>query len=494
MTVPGKRVNKRTDRSVRKTRRFKMFRKAALIFVGNSAASLLMLLRSLLIGRMISVADFGIAATFALAMAVVQMLSALGLQQQIVQARDGDEPYFQSAVQGFHLLRGVASALVLVALAGPIAAFMGVPEVAWAYRVLALVPLLNGLTHFDIHRLSRGMDFLPMILSNVVPALASLLSIFLLVVWFGDYRVMLFAILVQAVTTVATSHLMARRAYRFRLDRGVMLRSLRFGWPLLVNGILLFLVFQGDKIIVGRELGMEDLAILSMGFTLTLAPTLLIASSVQNLLLPPLSAAQDDPVRFERLAMATIQIVVALSLAMLAAVTLFGGPFVVLVLGERYSALPPLLIWMALMQAIRVFKAASSIISLSRGQTANPMIANLSRAVTLPLAWYAAVQGGDLAVVIWIGIGGEVAGLAISFALIFWRLSLSPRRMALPAMGAVAVLLVVMLYGALVPSEAAGEVPPPWVWAGLAISGTGMVWTMRDLRGYLGKHRNKKGK
>ena len=471
-----------------------MFRKAALIFTGNAAASLLLLLRSLLIGRMISVADFGIAATFALVMAVVEMLSAMGLQQQIVQARDGDDPYFQSAIQGFHLLRGVMSALLIVMLAGPIAAFMGVPEVAWAYRVLALVPLLNGLTHFDIHRLSRGMDFLPMILAKVLPALGSVLSIFLLVVWFGDYRVMLFAVLVQTVIALATSHLTARRAYRFRLDRVVMLRSLRFGWPLLLNGILLFLVFQGDKIIVGRELGMEDLAILSMGFTLTLAPTLLIAGSVQNLFLPPLSAAQDDPVRFERLAMATIQIVLALGLAMLTGVTLFGGPFVVLVLGERYAALPPLLIWMALMQAIRVFKAASSIIALSRGQTANPMIANLTRAVTLPLAWYAAVQGGDLAVVIWIGIGGEAAGLAISFALIFWRLPLSPRCMVPPAAAAAAVLAVVMLYAALVPSEAAGKLPPPWVWAALAITGAGMVWTMRDLRAYLGKGRNDKGK
>lgn len=470
-----------------------MFRKAALIFAGNATASLLLLLRSLLIGRMISVADFGIAATFALVMAVVEMLSALGLQQQIVQARDGDDPRFQSAVQGFHLLRGMVSALLLLVLAGPIAGFMGVPEVAWAYRVMALVPLLNGLTHFDIHRLSRGMNFLPMILSNVLPALASVLSVFLLVAWFGDYRLMLFAVLVQTMIGLATSHLMARRAYQICLDREIMLRSLRFGWPLLINGILMFLVFQGDKIIVGRELGMEELAILSMGFTLTLAPTLLIARSVQNLFLPPLSAAQGDPARFERLAMAVIQAVLALGLAMLVGATLFGGPFVMLVLGERYSALPPLLIWMALMQAVRVFKAASSIIALSCAQTANPMIANLSRAVTLPLAWYAAVQGGDLAAIIWIGIGGEVAGLVISFALIFWRLPLSVRRMMPSAMGAGMVMLVAILYATVVSGEAAGRFPPPWVWAGFLAAGAGMVWTMRDLRGYLTKRGRKKG-
>jgi O-antigen/teichoic acid export membrane protein len=466
-----------------------MFRKAALIFSGNAATSVLLLIRSLLVGRMISVADFGIAATFALAMAVVDMLSTLGLQQQIVQARDGDDPRLQSALQGFHLLRGVISCLLLLLLAGPIADFMGVPEVAWAYRVMALVPLCYGLTHYDIHRLSRSLNFLPLILSNTLPALGSVLSLFLFAVWFGDYRVMLFAILTQAALTAVTSHLLAERDYRLRLDRAVMLRSLRFGWPLLLNGILLFLVFQGDKAIVGRELGMAPLAILSMGFTLTLAPTLLFARSSQNFFLPQLSTVQDDPVRFERLATAAIQTVLVLGLAMLVGVTLVGGPFVMLVLGERYAALPPLLVWLALMQALRVFKAGSSIVALSRAQTGNAMIANLTRAVTLPLAWYAAIRGSGLETIIWIGIAGEFAGLVISFALIYLRLPLSPRRMALPAAGAALVLAVAMLHAATGPSEAMGRFPPLWVWVGFALSGGLMLWTMRDLRRYVGRKR-----
>jgi O-antigen/teichoic acid export membrane protein len=466
-----------------------MFRKAALIFSGNAATSVLLLIRSLLVGRMISVADFGIAATFALAMSVVNMLSTLGLQQQIVQARDGDDPRLQSALQGFHLLRGVISCLLLLLLAGPIADFMGVPEVAWAYRVMALVPLCYGLTHYDIHRLGRSLNFLPLILSNTLPALGSVLSLFVLAVWFGDYRVMLFAILAQAALTAATSHLLARRAYRLRLDRAAMLRSLRFGWPLLLNGILLFLVFQGDKAIVGRELGMAPLAILSMGFTLTLAPTLLIDRSTQNFFLPQLSAVQDDPVRFERLATAAIQTVLVLGLAMLVGVTLFGGPFVMLVLGERYAELPPLLVWLALMQALRVFKAGSSIVALSRAQTGNAMIANLSRAVTLPLAWYAAIHGSGLETIIWIGITGEVAGLVISFALIYLRLPLSPRRMIGPVAGVGAVLAVAMLHAATGPAEAAGRLPPLWVWAGFALSGALTLWTMADLRRYVGRKR-----
>ena len=78
-----------------------MLRKALLILSGNAAASLLLFARNLVIARLIPVEDYGIASTFAIAMSVVEMASQLGLQQMIVQAREGEDPHFQAALQGF---------------------------------------------------------------------------------------------------------------------------------------------------------------------------------------------------------------------------------------------------------------------------------------------------------------------------------------------------------------------------------------------------------
>jgi O-antigen/teichoic acid export membrane protein len=71
-----------------------MFRAAILLFSGNSLSSLFSLARSVVIAHLISVSDFGIASTFALAMSVIEMMTALGLQQQIVQHKDGDDSSF----------------------------------------------------------------------------------------------------------------------------------------------------------------------------------------------------------------------------------------------------------------------------------------------------------------------------------------------------------------------------------------------------------------
>lgn len=417
-----------------------MLRSALLVLSGNAAASIFLLARNLLLARLIPVEDYGVAATFAIAMAVVEMASQLGLQQQIVQAREGEDARFQAALQGFQVLRGLLAGVALFLAAGAIAGFLNIPQVAWAYQVLALVPVLNALQHFDIHRLNRQMRFGPMLLTGLVPALLSLGAIWPLASLLGDWRAMLWALVLQAALAAATSHLVAERPYRLAFDRAVMARSLRFGWPLLLNGVLLFAVFQGDKLIVGRELGMAPLAIFAMGVTLTLTPTLVMAKSAQNFFLPGLSRAAGDAEAFAARGVVALQAVLLAALALTVVLAAAAGPLVALLLGERYAPLAAYLPWLAILQALRVAKAGPAIVALAAGRTANALVANVPRALLLAAAWHAAAAGGGLMQIIAIAILGEAAGLVLSLLLLRDRLPVTGRAVALPHLAAAGVL------------------------------------------------------
>ncbi len=411
-----------------------MIRSVLLILSGNAFAALLLLARNLIIARLIPVADYGIAATFAVAMAVVEMMSAFGLQQQIIQSKDGDDPRFQAGLQGFQVLRGAVSSLALFVMAHPLAAFLDIPAAAWAYQVMAVVPLLNALVHFDIHRLNRHMVFGPMILTGILPALASVLSVWPLSHWFDDWRVMLYAIILQAALTAITSHAVARRPYRLVFDRVLIGQSLRFGWPILVNGMLMFLVFNGDKLIVGNALGMEVLAIFAMGMTLTLTPTLVLAKSTQNFFLPRLSrvAVAADVAQFSRLAIATIEASILSGVVLVFGIVLVGASFVDLLLGVKYAPLVPLLTLLSVMQALRVFKAGGAIVAVARQQTSNAMVANLFRMASLPVAWWVLQTGGAITQLIWVGIGGEFCGFVVSLLMLRGRVGISLRPLRAP--------------------------------------------------------------
>ena len=457
-----------------------MLRTAFIILSGNAAASLLLLIRNLVVARMIPVADYGIASTFAMVMAIVEMSSALGLQQQIIQSKDGDDPRFQAALQGFQVLRGCMSGLILFVTAGVMARFLGIPEVAWAYQVLALVPVLNALVHFDIHRINRHMRFWPMLLSGIIPALLSLLLVWPFAYWFGNWQVMLWAIIAQAALTVLVSHVLAERPYRLVWDRTVMAGSLRFGWPLLVNAGLMFLVFQGDKLIVGRTMGMTELAIFSMGTTLTLTPTLVLAKSAQNLFLPRLSRAVGTP-QFTLTAQQALQTISLSVLGFILATLLVGGPVLNLLVGPKYADLFPLLIWFALGQALRVNKAGPAIVSLALGYTSNAMFANLARVLSLFFAAIVALRGGGMLDILTIALAGEALGLLISIALML-RVSSLPRILVIVQQGAVGMFILMAAAWALYQPPGHGFAPWPIWLASLAIFLTAIFLMPETLR------------
>lgn len=426
-----------------------MFRSILLLLSGNSFLSLISFLRNLLVARLLDIEDYGIAATFAVSLAIVEMLSNLGLKQMIVQDRQGDDPHMQATLQGFQFLRASIAAMALFLLAHPLATFLGIPKLAWAYQIMAIVPFLNGLVHFDTQRMHRKMQFLPLIFGMSVPVVISVLLVWPLFIIFGDYRVMLFSIIIQISLELIFSHLLAERSFKLLFDLAIIRRCITFGWPILINGAIMFVVLHGEKLVVGRELGMEELAVYAMGITLSLTPLNVVGKSLSQFLLPQLSTAKDDTERFNHLARVNYQ--AHLFSAVLFAILLaFLGPTIVhLLLGEEFSALGPLLTWFGIMNAFRFFKGASTLAAFSVARTGNALWGNIPRAATLPLAWYMLTVGADLLTVVWIGLLGEAVGFLISI-IVLQRYSIFHLKPLLPTLFVnVSLLLFLMLQASL---------------------------------------------
>lgn len=461
-----------------------MFRSIFLILSGNLSKTLILMVRNLVIARLISLQDYGIASTFMLAMAIVEMMSTLGLQQQMVQAKNGNDPHLQAAMQGFQVIRALINGAILFAISGPLAAFFGHPDLTWAYQLTALIPVLQGFGHFDTNRMSRQMNYMPVFMVSVLPALGSVLLVWPLYVMFQDYRVMLYALLAQSVLQTIASHMLAERPYRLAFDRSIIASSMRFGWPILLNGILMFAIYNGERMIVGRELDMTDLALFSMAFSLSLTPNLVMTRSVVSFFLPQLAASVDDRPTFRHLAAATFQAHLLFGNLLVVGIAILGGPFLHFTLGEKYAAAIPLLTWLALMQGVRLIKSGSATVSLAHGHTTNALVANLMRVLLLPVAWYVVATGGSLLQVVWIGIFAEVFGLVLGLWLTVWRLRLPRRPLVLPFVASTA-LFVLAGFHASAQYSAADWVPGLWTGLGLVVLFVLALACMRDLIRYI---------
>ena len=402
--------------------------------LANFGAQAISLVRTILLARLLSPHDFGIAATFLLIVNLIDMLPQMGLERVIVQDRDGNHPALQGSVQALQALRGTVGALALLAVAWPFALFFDQPEVLPSYLLIALVPLLGGFLHFDQHRFRRDMDFVPASLILFVPYVVSLAIMVGLLFVIQDYRILLWAVIGQQAATLILSHWLARRPYRWHWEQARFRHIVSFGWPLFLNGILLFAIMNGERMIVGNVLGMAELAVFTLMLNLSMTPTLVLASVAQSWFLPQLARLQDDSKGFEPLAHVTIQASLAMALGIAVTAATVGPAVVDLLVGDAYRAGLGLFVWLALSQAFRIAKAGCGVVALAKGYSGNQLAGNLVRVAVLPLGWWWLIQGGSLIGLAWLAIAAEAIGFVIAMRLAARNTAISLRPAILPAL------------------------------------------------------------
>jgi len=375
--------------------------------------------RYLILARLLGSANFGIAATFALTIQILQTMSNMALNMLIVQSKHGDDRALQATAHALQVCRGLINAALILGLAGPISALFGIPEARWAFQWLALVPLLEGFIHFDANRMEREMRFRPGIAVAVIPKVLTALAAWPMVAWRGDYSAMLWLLVLQGATTVLLSHILATRRYSLAWDKTYLTEILGFGWPLLLNGMLVFGVFQGDRLIVGTLYTMGDLGVYSVSAGLVMTLSGALFKVIHTVMLPSLSRAQENAEEFARRYR-----VCALMFSFIAALygpvlIVAGQPIIVLAYGEQYRAAGLLVGWLAAAQAIRVLRLGPSLAAMAKGDTRCLMYANICRMSGVAAALLAGFVRADLS---WIA-AAAVIGEVVAFPVPIVRLS-----------------------------------------------------------------------
>ena len=377
------------------------------LIAGNLVSALMVLARNILIARMISVEDFGIASTFAIAITLIETGTNLALDRMVVRDPLGGRRTFMAALHSIQLMRGVLGAFVIMVFAPLYASVMGVPDLTWAYLILAAVPLVRAASHLDMFRAQRGFAFGPFLKATLLSHGASLVAALPLAIWLPDFRVMLAAVILQQLVFVIMSHRAAASRYRLLWDPMILRKSLRFGLPLLLNGIVMFATLNGDQMLVGSFLGMETLGWFAVAFSLTLLPATIAANTLQSLLLPGLSRLRRHSAA-ERVQVRRILAITAATGATLVIGLAVAGPFAIdLLYGPRYHEAAQIIPLLALLQGLRLLKAGPAIIAIARGQTIDPLIANLPRLASVPCACLLLGAGGDVMTVINVALAGE---------------------------------------------------------------------------------------
>lgn len=387
--------------------------------IGSMFEHGLLFLRTVLVARLLGPEYFGISVTFLLVVSTFALISDVGIEKYVIQARDDELERTLPTLAALLLARGVVMGLTIVTLSGWIAAQFGHAELGWFYACAGLIPVVEGFRNLDPLAQQRRMQFgayVTMMLGGLVPGV--ILAIVLAAVT-RDFIAVAAGCLLTSAITVTLSHLLAQQRYRLGFDRRALGSVLGYGWPLLLNGIVIFFATQGDRIVIGALEGMRDLAGYVAVASLTGGVSLFLAKLTGNLYFPLLSEARADAAVFAERCRTTGAASLLLLSATVFPLAMLGAPLVIVLFGPTYQTPALLATFLAIQAAAMMLRSWCATISLSLGGTSDILTASLLRIIGLGAA-IAGLSSGEG--IVWVA-ACMSAGDAAATLLALWQVS-----------------------------------------------------------------------
>ena len=265
-----------------------------------------------------------------------------GFNTALVQNKDVNEEDYSSV---FWVSFGIAVSLYgVIFLAAPlIAALYKMPHIVAPLRVLALMLIPGALNSVQLAKVSREMDFRKVFLSNVagivISGAAGLAS-----AWMGGG---LWALVVQTALNVFVAcvvmHFTSGLKLRFACNIKRVKVLFSFGWKLLVSSLLETLYQELRSLVIGIKYDSGTLGYYNRGKQFPQFLINAVNSSVQSVMLPAMSACQDDRERVKELTRSSIILSAYILFPLMAGLAGVAAPMVQLLLTEKWLPCVPYL-------------------------------------------------------------------------------------------------------------------------------------------------------
>ena len=366
---------------------------------------------TMVLGRLLSPADYGLIGMVAVVTGFVSMFKDLGLSAATVQ-RDEITAAQVSTLFWVNVALSIGVGMATLALAPAVAWFYGKPQLAGITAVYAAGFLFGGLTVQHEALLHRQMRFLAQAACEITALLVTI-GVTVTLAWRGwGY----WALVVGHLTMSFVYMLCIWTVCRWRPGRPRHVSSvtalLRFGGNLTGFGVVNFFARNLDNMLIGRVWGSQPLGLYAKAYQLLTLPIDQINAPITTVAVPTLSRLNDSPERYRRTYLRIIEKIAVLTMPGIALLIGTADWVVLIVLGPQWT------------EAGRIF-AALGVAALSQ------VIANttgwlfISQARTHDMFRYGLVASTIIVAAIFAGLPWGALGVATIYAVV-WVTIITP--------------------------------------------------------------------
>jgi O-antigen/teichoic acid export membrane protein len=217
---------------------------------------------------------------------------------------------------------------------------------------------------------------------------------------------------------VLVSHLRAERRYTLGYSKVHAARLAQFAAPLMLNGLLLFFGSQGDRVLVGNQLGLTALGHYSAVLLLILYPTGMIGRYLTAIHLPQIAACRDSNTARDRSVDRLAGQTLVLGLLMCVGFAAVGSTAVTLLYGAKFRQPALNVCLIGILQASRFIRLWPNTAAVGMGRSGIVLTNTIARLIGIPIALVAAVRGGGVEGIVSGLIFGEFVALAVGVTML----------------------------------------------------------------------------
>ena len=302
------------------------------------AVQLLRLLNNVILARLLAPPIFGLMAVVNAIRTGVELLSDVGIMQNIISNPRGDDPLFYDTAWTLQAIRGLILATVCMLLAVPIARFFNYPQLAIILPVASLFFIFTGFDSTARALVQKQLQVARVSLFDIGTTLIALVAQVTVALITPTVWALVLGSVITGAATLATSFLfIPGMRHRFIVDPESARQLLRFGRWVFFSSIIYFFAMNFDRLYFAKQITLSQLGVYGIARSLSDMITLFVARGSNFVLFPSVAAAGLAPVDLRKRLLhgrRTLLLVAAVGLGGFLAVS---SLIVDLLYDERYS-------------------------------------------------------------------------------------------------------------------------------------------------------------
>ena len=305
------------------------------------AANFVFRIGSLMVmARLLDPQDFGLVGMVTAFTGVLSLFRDFGLSTATVQREEVSEEQL-STLFWINVVVGIVLAALALVLAPVVVRIYHEPRLLGITMLLSTGFLFNavGVQHSAL--LQRHMRFTALAVINVASlVLSTLVAITMAKFGYGYWALVAMTVTLPLTTTIGVW--IAAAWIPGRPRRQVGIRSMmRFGGTLTLNGLVVYIAYNMEKVLLGRFWGAEAIGLYGRAYQLISLPTDNLNQSVGEVAFSALSRVQNDPGRFRNYFLKGYSLVLAMTIPITLMSTFFADDLILVLLGPKWiSAVP----------------------------------------------------------------------------------------------------------------------------------------------------------